>query len=317
MTTENLHVVFGVGSVGLAVMRELLKRGRRVRMVSRSGNITVPDGVELIKADATDPRSAAAACADAQVVYQCAQPGYTEWIEKFPPIQAGVLSGAAAVGATLVVADNLYMYGSVHGPITEDLPYNATTRKGRLRAQMANQILEAHRNGSIKATIGRASNFYGPEAGAQGWFNDRVVPPLLAGKTVSLLGNIDLPHTFSYVEDFGTALVILGEHAAALGQAWHIPNAPTRTPRQVLTAFFEEAGKRPKIGTTPDLAVRALGLINPMIREVAEMLYEFNEPFIVDHSKFERAFGNCATPEREAIRRTLAWYAQQAPVLAH
>jgi nucleoside-diphosphate-sugar epimerase len=298
-------------------MNELLKRGRRVRMVSRSGNIAVPDGVELVKADATDPRSAAAACADAQVVYQCAQPGYTEWIEKFPPIQAGIMAGASAANATLVLADNLYMYGAVHGPIREDLPYNATTRKGRLRAQMANQVLEAHRNGSIRATIGRASNFYGPLAGAQGFFNDRVVPPLLAGKTVSLLGNIDLPHTFSYVEDFGTALVILGEHESALGQAWHIPNAPTRTPRQVLTAFFEEAGKPAKIGTTPDLAVRALGLINPMIREVAEMLYEFNEPFIVDHSKFERAFGNCATPEREAIRKTLAWYTQRDPVLVH
>ena len=316
MTTQEMHVVFGAGAVGIAVAEELTRRGKHVRVVNRGGAAKLPTGVESVKADANDQRSAAQAAQGASVVYQCAQPAYTEWPEKFPPLQASILEAAAAAGAKLIVADNLYMYGPAHGPISETTPQTPTTRKGRVRKQMSEDVLAAHRSGKVRAALGRASNFYGPNCGAQGWFNDRVVPPMLAGKTVSLLGNIDLLHTFSYIEDFGKALVILGEHDQALGQAWHIPNAPTRTPRQVLQAFFEQAGLPAKIGSTPNIAVRALGLFNPMIREVAEMLYEFNEPFVVDHSMFERAFGNIALPEAEVIRRTLAWYGTR-PIAVH
>ena len=296
--SQELHVVFGAGALGKAVARELARQGKRVRVVNRSGASGLSNEIESITAYANDARAATQAAQGAMVVYQCAQPAYTEWPEKFPPLQSSILNAATVTGAKLIIADNLYMYGPVHGPITEDLPYNATTRKGRVRAKMAEEALAAHRSGTVRVALGRASNFYGPECGAQGWFNDRVVPPLLAGKTVSLLGNIDLPHTFSYIEDFGKGLVILGEHDVALGQAWHIPNAPTRTPRQVLTEFFAQAGRPPRIGRTPNIAVRTLGLVNPMIREVAEMLYEFNEPFVVDHSKFERAFGYIATPQQ-------------------
>lgn len=131
---------------------------------------------------------------------------------------------------------------------------------------------------------------------------------MLAGKKVSALGNPDLPHTYSFIEDFGRGLVLLGSREEAFGQAWHIPNAPTLTTREMLTFFFEEAGLPPKIGMVPDLAVKFIGLFNPILREVGEMLYEFNEPFVVDHSKFERAFGSIATPHREAVRKTLEWF---------
>jgi nucleoside-diphosphate-sugar epimerase len=316
MRTQELHVVFGVGGLGRAVVEELVRRGRRVRAVNRSGAADLPDGVETVRADASDPRAAAQAARGATVIYQCAQPDYTRWPEEFPQLQASILDAAAAAGARLIIGDNLYMYGAASGPLTEDTPYAPISRKGRVRAQMAEEALAAHRSGKVRVALGRASNFYGPHCGAQGWFNDRVVPPLLAGKTVSLLGNPDLPHTFSYIEDFGAGLVVLGEHDEALGQAWHIPNARTRTPRQVLTAFFEQAGRPPKIGRTPTLAVRALGLFNPLIREVSEMLYEFEEPFVVDHGKFVRTFGNIATAEAEAIRRTLNWYQGQPAAVA-
>lgn len=311
MTANELHVIFGTGALGSAVMRELVKRGKQVRMVNRTGVADVPASVEVVKGDATDPTSTRAASAGATVVYQTAQPDYTKWPELFPPIQTGILGGAAAVGAKLVVGDNLYMYGPHKGPLTEDLPYAATNRKGSTRARMAEAVLEAHRNGIVRATIGRASDFYGPGATVQGFFGDRVIPPMLAGKTVSMLGNIDLPHTVSYIDDFGKALVILGERDEALGETWHIPNAPTTTTREMLQMFFEEAGLPPKIGTLPGFMVKLLALVNPLIREVDEMMYEFNEPFVVDHSKFERAFGNIATPHREAVRQTLAWYKSQ------
>jgi nucleoside-diphosphate-sugar epimerase len=129
---------------------------------------------------------------------------------------------------------------------------------------------------------------------------------------VRVLGKLDVPHTYTYVSDFGKGLVLLGAHDEALGQSWHIPNAPTLSTRQMLTLFFEEAHLPPRMGSVPDLLVKTLGLFNPLLREVAEMLYEFNEPFVVESSKFVQAFGDIATPHSEAVRRTLEWYRRRA-----
>jgi nucleoside-diphosphate-sugar epimerase len=306
--TGELHLIFGTGPLGKAVMRELVGQGKQVQMVNRSGKANVSAGVTVIKGDATNPTNTKELCKNASVVYQCAQPAYNEWTKLFPGYQSAILEGAAFANARLVVAENLYMYGQVSGPIREDLPYAATTRKGLVRAQMAEDLMAAHQAGKVRATAGRASDFYGPEAGEQGAFGDRIIYPLLAGKKVSGLGNIDLPHTYSYISDFGKGLVILGAQEKAFGQFWHIPNAPTLTTRQILTLFFEKAGLPPKIGAVPNLMLKMLGLFNPTIREIGEMLYEFNEPFVVDHSKFEQAFGKIATPHQEAVRATLEWF---------
>ena len=303
-----LHVIFGSGAVGMAVMRELHKQGKRVRMVNRSGTAALPENVEVVKANAADPASARQACRGATVVYNCVNAPYTDWAEMLPPMHTAILHGTAVAGAKLVVAENLYMYGPVAGSITEGLPFHPTTRKGRVRAKLAEELMAAHRAGIVRATSGRASDFYGPGAGSQGIFGDRIVPPLLAGKRVSVLGKLDVPHSYTYIEDFGRGLVILGTQDKALGRSWHIPNAPTVTTRQMLTVFFEQAGLSPKMDSIPDFVVRMLGLVKPMVREAAEMLYEFNEPFVVDSGKFVRAFGDIATPHHEAIRQTIAWY---------
>lgn len=314
--TTELHVIFGTGALGLAVMRELLARGKRVRMVNRAGKAQVPAGVEVVRGDATDPVSTREACRGASVVYGCTNAPYTDWPKLFPPMQAGIIQGAAFAQAKLVMTENLYMYGPVEGKITEDLPYRATTRKGRVRAQMAEDLMKAHKQGIVRATSGRGSNFYGPLAGDQGFFGDRVLRPLLAGKKVSVFGNLDMPHSYTYIHDFGKGLVILGEHDEALGQAWHIPNAPTLTTREMLAMFFEEAHLPAKMGSMPDVVVKGLGLVVPIVREVGEMLYEFNEPFVVDSSKFVRAFGDIATPHRTAVSETLAWFQSHVPAKA-
>jgi nucleoside-diphosphate-sugar epimerase len=311
MSSNELHVIFGTGPVGLAVMRELHRQGKRVRLVNRSSQAVAPESVEVVTGNAADPASTRQVCRDATVVYSCVNAPYTEWITLFPPMQAAIIQGAAAAHAKLVVAENLYMYGPVSGPIIETLPFHATTRKGRVRAQMAQDLMKAHQSGIVRATSGRASDFYGPGAGEQGIFGDRIIPPLLAGKSVSVLGKLDMPHTYTYVSDFGKGLVLLGAHEEALGQSWHIPNAPTLTTRQMLTLFFEEAHLPSRMGSIPDLVVRALGLVNPLVREVVEMLYEFNRPFVVDSSKFVHAFGDIATPHQESVRQTLEWYLQR------
>jgi nucleoside-diphosphate-sugar epimerase len=305
---SKVHVVFGTGAVGTAVIHELVSKGRMVRAANRSGVAHVPFGVAVVRADAASPAEAVRICEGASVVYHCANPGYVHY-DLFPSIQAGIIAGAAAAGAKLVVAENLYMYGEVDGPLTEALPYTATTRKGRIRARLSEALMEAHHSGRLKVAIGRASDFYGPGV-LESFVGERVFYPALAGKRVSMFGDLDAPHTYTYIGDFARGLVKLGEHEEAFGQAWHVPSAETLTTRQFLSFVFEEAGHRPNIGTAPAILPRILGPFVPIIREIAEMLYEFEEPFVVDHRKFESAFGADVTPHREAIQNTLAWYRQ-------
>lgn len=308
--TKNLHVVFGTGPLGMSVMHALLRRGKTVRMVNRSGKADAPAHEQVIAANAYDLESARLACQDAEVVYQCAQPHYHEWVEKFPSLQTNILEAAASAGAKLVIGDNLYMYGEVSGAIHEALPYQARTRKGRTRAEMAQAALSAHQSGKLQVTIGRASDFFGP--GVLGsTMGERVFLPALQGKAASLVGKLDLPHTYTYIEDFGEALAVLGEREEALGQAWHVPSPQTITQRQFVELIFAELGMPPKMSGMGKLMMALGGLFIPEARESLEIMYEFEKPFVVDHSKYARAFGDHATPLPEAIRQTVAWYRKQ------
>ena len=303
-----LHVVFGTGPVGLAVMDELVSKGKRVRMVNRSGRASVSEGVELVGGDATDKTFAREASEGASVVYFALNPPYTQWAELFPPLQAGVIEGAASAGAKLVAVENLYMYGLTGGrPLTEDLPYAPNTRKGTVRAMMSKELMEAHTGGRVRVATGRASDFFGPRVlvSAAG---EQVFGRAVQGKSAQVAGDPDQPHTYTYAPDIGRGLVILGEHEEALGQAWHLPSPETVTTLEFVGMIFEEFGKPARVQAAPKILLRAIGLFNPEIRETIEMLYEFEEPFVVDHSKFERAFGEHATPLKEAIGETVRWY---------
>jgi nucleoside-diphosphate-sugar epimerase len=303
-----LQVVFGSGPIGNAVMNELLAGVHKVRIVNRHGKINVPEGVELVQGDAMNPAFTREVCKGATVVYNCTNVPYDRWPELFPPLQAGILEGAASTGAKLVSMENVYMYGPTQGkPLTEDLPYAATTRKGRVRAQMAQDLLAAHRSGKVRVAIGRASDFFGPGALTSS-SGERVFLPALSGKASQVVGNPNLPHTYTYVPDIGKGLVILGERDEALGQVWHLPSAQTVTTRQFIEMIFAETGYSARVQAVPNLILKTLALFNPMLREVVEMLYEFEEPFIVDHSRFERTFGNHATPLQEAIHTTVEWF---------
>jgi nucleoside-diphosphate-sugar epimerase len=305
-----LHVVYGTGPVGMSVMDALVQKGprRRVRMVNRSGKASVSEGVEVVGGDATDEAFTREVSEGASVVYFALNPPYDKWPEQFPPLQAGVLEGAVSAGAKLVAMENLYMYGLTDGrPLTEDLPYAPNTRKGTVRARMSEELMEAHRSGRVRVAIGRASDFFGPRvlASAAG---EQVFGRALQGKSAQVAGDPDQPHTYTYAPDIGKGLVIVGESEEALGQAWHLPSPETLTTRQFVEMIFEEVGKPARIQAAPKILLRVMGLFNPGMRETIEMLYEFEEPFVVDHAKFERAFGERATPLREAIGETVRWY---------
>ena len=306
MSNSELHVIFGTGPLGKWTARALAQMGKRVRVVNRSGQVSgLPANVEIAKGDAYDKANVIALTQDATVIYQCMNAPYHEWAEKFPPLQANVLAAAIANDAKLIVGDNLYMYGDTHGqPIREEMPYQAHTQKGQVRAQMAEQVMAAHQRGQARVAIGRASNFFGPDDPiyANLWFR-----PALAGKRVNLIGRLDQPHTFTYVPDFGQTLAILGTHDEALGQIWFAPSDAVVTQQQLLDIIAAEVGRpvKPLVGSP--LMLRMMGLFNPTIREIVEMMYEWTQPFVMDSHKFTRAFGLQATPIHQAVRESVAW----------
>lgn len=306
---ENLQVVFGSGPLGLSVVDELVRRGQAVRVVNRSGKADVPAGVEVVAADVYDRLAARNAAKGAAVVYQCAQPPYHKWVELFPALQGNILDAAAEAGARLVVGGNLYVYGAVEGAIHEGLPYNAHTRKGKIRAQVDEAVLAAHRSGKVQAVIGRGADFFGPRVMGS-TAGERMFLPALRGKAASVVGNPDLPHTHTYIEDFGRALVVLGERDEAPGQDWIVPNAETVSTREMVKLIFEAAGKPLKISAMGKWMMAFGGLFIPEARESVEMMYEFERPFIADSSKFTQTFGLRATPLPEAVQKTVAWYRQ-------
>ncbi len=314
--SNETHVIFGTGPLAQAILQELLRQGKPVRLVNRTGRRpnAVPDTVEVIGTELYDPQQVKQVAQGAAVVYQCAQPTYTEWVTQWPLLMKSILTGLSGAQTKLIMGDNLYMYGDTDGqPIHEGLSYAAHTRKGLARKQVAEMTLEAHRTGAVPVAIGRGSDFYGRGV-RNSLSGERVFEPALQGKAAQLAGNLDLPHTLTYIEDFGKALVILGEREEALGQVWHVPNPPTLTQRQWATLVYKEAGQPFKVSSLNKLMVNVGGLFMPVAREMAEMMYEFEKPYIVDSSKFVRAFGDHSTPHTEAIKATVAWYRDQVSV---
>ena len=306
--TDGLHVIFGTGPVGLATMTELMGRGDQVRMVNRSGHADLLPGVDLVGGDATDPDFAVTAAAGAAVIYQALNPPYNRWAEQFPGLQRSVMSAARASGAVLVTMENLYMYGSTSGrAMTEATPFVPNTRKGAIRAAMARELIEAHEAGDLRTTSIRASDFFGPRV-LQSALGDRVFARILDGKSAQVLGNPDLPHTYTYIADVGRAMALVGNEPSAWGRAWHVPSAETFTTSEVVAMIGEVAGVPARAQVTPKLILRIIGRFDPEVRELIEMLYEFEEPFVSDGQALRQTFSFAATPVRAALEETIEWY---------
>ena len=302
-------MVFGAGQVGRVLAAVLAGRGLSVRVLSRHRPSELADGIDWRAADATDLDAASDAAKGAAVVYQCLNAPYNQWPELFPPLQRGVLAAAERTGALLVSLENLYGYGPTGGrPMTEDLPLAATGAKGRARAAMTAELLAAAEAGRVRIAIGRASDFFGPGVTQGSTLGERVFGNALAGRRADFIGNPALPHTYSYVPDIAASLATLGTDPRAAGEVWHLPGPPTVTTRALLDLVAREVGHPVAVRSVPKLAVRALGLVNPMLRGLAELSYQFDEPFVLDSSKYESAFGAAGTPLADAVAATVAWY---------
>jgi nucleoside-diphosphate-sugar epimerase len=308
MNGDPRHVVFGTGQVGLTLAARLAELGLAVRAVSRGRPATLPDGVDWRAADVTDPEAATDAAKGASVVYQCLNAPYTKWPELFPPLQRNVLTAAEHTGALLVTLENIYGYGPTGGrPMTEDLPLTATTSKGRTRVAMTKELLTAADAGRVRIAIGRASDFFGAGV-TESSLGARVFGNAVAGKRATFIGNPDLLHTYSYIPDVAAGLATLGTDERAVGQVWHLPGPETVTTRALLDLVASEVNHPVGVRNVRKLALRALGRVSPLMRELAEMSYEFEEPFVLDFAKFETTFGTSGTPLAAAITDTIAWY---------
>ena len=327
---RDLHVVVGKGPVGTATAHALLDAGHRVRVLSRSGGISPElsldarsaSMVEGRRVDAADAASVTTASEGATTLYNCLNPEYHRWVTDWPPMAAALLDAAEAHGAGYVIMGNLYGYGPAteHGrptgrgydersPMTETTPLDTTGTKGRVRVRMWDDAMARHRAGRVRVTEARASDFYGPLVVEGGYLGERAVPPLLEGKRPQVVGAPDQPHSFTYIPDVGRAMATLGTDDRSWGRAWHVPTPVAMTMQQMVTRMCELAGVEPvRVRVVPHLAVRAMGLFVPFMKELEEVRYQFVEPFVLDSSDFTSTFGWEATPVDEAMAATIAWW---------
>lgn len=305
-----LHVIVGAGAVGSATARVLADAGHRVRLVSRSGRGPTQPGIELVAAEASVADALHPLVVGAAALYNCANPQYHRWSTDWPPIAAALLAAATDAGALLVTMSNLYGYGPLDHPMTETDPLAATFTKGRVRAAMWEDALTAHRAGRVRVTEARAADYFGPGVTDQGHLGERVVPRVLRGKTVRLLGDPDAPHSWTYVPDVARALAVLGTDERAWGRPWHVPTNPARSQREMIAALADAAGRpSPRVGRVPGWVLHAAAVVSPMLRELREVEYQFDRPFVLDSSAFTETFGIGPTPSNEAIAATVAWWA--------
>ena len=308
LTMNQIHTVLGAGPVAKATVNALMARGLPVRVVHRSGTFPAQHGVEVVAADTSNLNQLTKAFKGSAVVYMCAMPAYHRWAEEFDAMMQNILQACATNGSAMVFADNLYMYQeSPHAPLTESTPLRPITRKGVVRARVAELVLQAHRDGKVKTAIARASDFFGPKI-ENAMLGGRFFPQLIAGKTVQWFGNPDMPHTFTYVPDFGNALVELGVDGAGWGEVWHVPNCITCTAREAADATAALTKQPVKLKGGGRLMLRVIGFFIPAAKEMIEMLPHFETPYVVDDSKWRSRMQTKATPWREALSVTLASY---------
>lgn len=309
-----MKTILGTGQLGLAILEALLQQNpnEAITLVNRKGEletpISFPSQVQVIAADVTSKTDMEKLATQSEVIFSCTDVPYQLW-QNFYPATASALSYALSkTNARLVFADNLYSYGNVQGKeMHENMPHKATTKKGLIRAGVINTLLNSGQEFSKRVAIVKAADFIGPRI-YKGFFGTDFLDKLYRGKSIILSGNPKLPHTFSYIHDFAKAIVSVGAAPDASGQIWHTPNAPAMNLYQWVELFEAETHKKAKVVVLPKFVVWIAGFFNPLIKEYYELAYQFEYPYLLNHNKFVKRFGNHATSAFEIVKKTVEWY---------
>ena len=308
----NSYLIVGAGPVGSTIANKLAAAGHHVKVLTRSGSGPHHPNITLLTGDASDAAVVAEGARDTSAIFNCANPPYHRWAQDWPPMHRALLAAGESTGSVLVMMDNLYALGpDTRMPMTERSVMRATGTKGAVRRAMAEELLAAHAGQRVKATIVRASDFFGPGVTGSA-FGERVIPNVIAGKKVGLLGGLDVPHSVSYMPDVADTMIAAATNPVAWGRAWQVPNSPARTQREIVAGFAAAAGTPARVNAMPKVLLSALGLFVPLMRELKETWYQFEGPWITDSTKTSTTLGVAATSFDVGAAATVAWWKTRA-----
>jgi len=306
--------VVGYGPVGAETVERLLAAGRTVVVAQRQPPSALPPGAAFRSCDALDGDSVRAALAGLEQVVLAIGFPYVgaRWRSDWPKAVAIVVDACAAIGARLVFFDNLYMYGPQTAPLSESTPLRPYGVKPAARVAATRVWTAASEAGRLRVAALRAPDFYGPGV-TLSHLGETAFGAVAKGGRALFIGSPDTPHDFAYVPDCGRAVVsLLDAPDDAFGQAWHVPCAPIRTPRQILELGAAAIGVAPKAIGLPPALLAPLGLFVPQFGELAEMRFQWNRPYRVDASKFSARFWSDPTPFEVGAPATAIWFRDRA-----
>jgi nucleoside-diphosphate-sugar epimerase len=282
----------------------------KILLVNRTGklNIPIPQNVQVTAADATSKTDMKAIANRSELIFSCTDMPYDKWAAFYPATATALAYALSETNAKLVFADNLYSYGNVAGKeMNEQMPHSAKTKKGKIRAAVINTLLYSGDAFNNKVAFVKAADFIGPRI-HKGIFGTDFLDRVHNGKRVMLFGNIALPHTFTYIKDFAAAMINVGTANDTFGQIWHVPNAPALSLDKWLHLFEVISNKKIKKSVTPKFVIWIAGLFNSFIKELYEMAYQFEYPYLVNHDKYVNRFGNHSTYPSDIVKETIEWY---------
>lgn len=307
-----MKTILGTGQLGMAIMHTLLQDNpfEEIILVNRSGKISgqLPANVSVIAADVSDQHELDCIIRDATIVYSCTDVPYENWYTFYPAAAQALAYALRKSDAKLVFADNMYSYGNLHGAqMAETLPHTAKTQKGILRANVLKTLLLHDEPFSERVAIVKAADFIGPHI-HKGIFGTDFMERLYADKPVRMFGKLQLPHTFTYIKDFARAIVNVSNAPDAFKQVWHTPNADAVSIYTWISLFEQHSGHRVLLRKIPKAFVRIATFFNTMARELYELAYQFEHPYLVGSQKYIARFGNHATPHATIVADTISWF---------
>ena len=294
------------GVIAQELSKQLLRYTDTIRQVSRHPKKVNPSD-ELVSADLLNFELTEKAVAGSEIVYLTAGLPYDikVWREQWPKLMRNVIDACKKHNSKLVFFDNVYCYGLVTGVMTEETPYNPTSKKGEVRARIATTLLDEIRAGNLTGMIVRGADFYGPNALLSLTYST-VTQKLKASKSAQWIGDPKKIHTFTYTPDAGRSVAMLANSPTAFNQTWHALTSKEKiTGEHYVRIACEIMNKSYKLQALPKIGVRAIGLFVPVLREFVEMMYQFENDYFFDSTKIEKAFAVQATQYKEGIAATL------------